>query len=396
MKLSIISDLHLGFASGTEREEDSFEAAQEAIEMSADCDAILVAGDIFDTRTPTTDTLIRAMQLFMKTNFWEGGARVSGGIGKDISGFSPLNLSGVPIVAIHGTHERRSKGLMNPVEGLEKAGFVIYLHCNGIVLEKNRERVCVQGLSGVPDQYAESVLSEWDPQPIEGAFNIFMLHQSVSPFLYSERMIDLEALPKGFDLYIAGHMHEPQQSTHSSSPFLIPGSTIQTQLNKESMQSRGFWILDTESRSLDFRELGTQRKVYYRAFENPEPGEIESEIEGILEEIADGRRLQTPSGQKDEKKPIIRIHLAGKETDTSEIQNRFQDLAILSFKKDFDDEAIPTRTLEEHRLSVQDLGRKLLRENLEAAGLDPEKFESIFELILEKRNEQAQELLYKA
>jgi DNA repair exonuclease SbcCD nuclease subunit len=383
MKLSIISDLHLGFASGTEREEDSFEAAQEAIEMSADCDAILVAGDIFDTRTPTTDTLIRAMQLFMKTNFWEGGARVSEGMGKDLSDFSPLNLSGVPIIAIHGTHERRAKGLMNPVEGLEKAGFVVYLHCNGVVLEKGGEKVCVQGLSGVPDQYAESVLYEWDPQPVKGCFNIFMLHQSVAPFLYSEKMIDLGSLPKGFDLYVAGHMHDPQTSRHSDAPFLIPGSTIQTQLNKESIQSRGFWILDTESRSLDFRELAGQRKVYYRAFENPAPGEMETEIEAILESV------------HHEKKPIIRIRLTGREVDTSAIQAKFQELAILSFRKDFEEEALPTRTLEEHRLSVQELGRKLLRENLETAGLDPEKFESIFELLLEKRTEQAQELLYK-
>ena len=129
MKISIISDMHLGYAYGTERENDSFLAAEEAIEASADCDAILVGGDIFDTRTPTTETLIRSMQLFMKTNFWEGGAKVVEGVGgKSLSDFSPLNTSGVPIIAIHGTHERRSKGLMNPVEGLEKAGFVIYLH----------------------------------------------------------------------------------------------------------------------------------------------------------------------------------------------------------------------------------------------------------------------------
>jgi len=383
MKISIISDLHLGFGTGSEREEDSFEAASEAIEMSADCDAILVAGDIFDTRIPTTETLIRGMQLFMKTNFWEGGAKVSEGIGKDLSGYSPLNLSGVPIIAIHGTHERRAKGLMNPVEGLEKAGFVIYLHCNGVILEKKRERVCVQAMSGVPDQYAESVLSQWNPQPIQGIFNIFMFHQSVAPFLYADRTIGIEALPKGFDLYVAGHMHEPQQSSHSQNPFLIPGSTIQTQLNKESIQRRGFWILDTESRSLDFRELGSQRKVYYRAFENPEQEDIETEIEKILEETH-------------EKKPIIRIRLTGKETDTSAIQEKFQDQAILSFKKDFEEEPLEVKTLEEHTLSVQELGRKILRENLEKAGLDPEKFESIFELLLEKKVDAAQEILYKS
>ena len=383
MRISIISDMHLGYASGTEREEDSFQAAEEALESSSDCDAIIVAGDIFDSRVPTTETLIRAMQLFMRTNFWEGGAKITAGIGKDLSDFTPLNNSGVPIIAIHGTHERRTKGLMNPVEGMEKAGFVIYLHGNGVVLQKRKERVCVQGLSGVPDQYAEAALEQWNPRPVEGCFNIFMLHQSVSPFLYADSMIEKENLPKGFDLYIAGHMHEPQQSVHSGSPLLIPGSTIQTQLTKESVQSRGFWILDTESKELDFRELLGQRTVYYRAFENPAPQEIETEIEKILEE-------------SHEKKPMIRIRLTGKEISLLDMQEKYKDQAILSFKKDFEEEAIPIRSLEEHTLSVQELGRKLLRENFQAAGLDPERFESIFELLLEKKTEQAQEMLYRS
>jgi len=382
MKLSIISDMHLGFASGTERENDAFEAAEEAIEASQGCDAILVAGDIFDTRTPSTDILIRAMQLFMRTNFWKGGAWISEGISKDLSDFSPLNFTGVPVIAIHGTHERRSAGLLNPVEGLEKAGFVIYLHCNGIILQKDGERVCVQAMSGVPDQYAEAVLSEWNPRPVEGTFNILMLHQSVAPFLYSDRMIEVESLPRGFDLYVAGHMHDPQQSVHSDSPFLIPGSTIQTQLTKESAQGRGFWLLDTQTGEIEFRELESQRKVYYRSFDSPEPEEIENEIEEILEETH-------------EKKPIIRIRLSGKEIPVSEIQKKFEGQAILSFKKDFEEDMLPARTLEEHRLSVHELGRKLLRENLQSAGLDPEKFEGIFELLLEKKAEQAQELLYK-
>jgi DNA repair exonuclease SbcCD nuclease subunit len=223
-----------------------------------------------------------------------------------------------------------------------------------------------------------------------------MLHQSIAPFLYSDNTIDVRLLPKGFDLYIAGHMHESQQSMHSDAPFLIPGSTIQTQLNKDSTRTRGFWILDTGSKDLEFRELLGQRKVYYRSFEDPIHSQIESEIERILEEIADRRRLQTPSGQKDEKKPLIRIHLTGKEMDTSAIQEKFQDQAMLSFRKDFEEEALPAQTLEEHTLTVQELGRKLLRENLHSAGLNPERFESIFELLLEKKAEQAQELLYKA
>ncbi|NIQ17993.1 MAG: hypothetical protein GTN43_04250, partial [Candidatus Aenigmarchaeota archaeon] len=71
------------------------------------------------------------------------------GIEKDISKISEIALMGIPIVAIHGTHERRTKGLLNPVEALEKAGFLIYLHCNGVIFKKGSERVAVHGMSGV-------------------------------------------------------------------------------------------------------------------------------------------------------------------------------------------------------------------------------------------------------
>ncbi len=77
------------------------------------------------------------------------------------------------------------------------------------------------------------------------------------------------------------------------------------------------------------------------------------------------------------------------------LQKEFEGSAIISFKKDFEEPKLPAKTLEEHTLSVQELGKKILAENLQAAGLDPQRFEAIFELLLEKKIERAQEMLYK-
>ena len=152
MKISIISDLHLGYGQNTERENDSFEAFQEAVEKSLDCDVILLGGDMFDMKIPNTEVFTSAIGILKKTLEKENGIRIIGGVNKNTDEF-PLIKQGIPVIGIAGNHERRVKGLLNPVEALEKAGFLIYLHCNAIVLEKAGEKIAVHGMSSVPDQF---------------------------------------------------------------------------------------------------------------------------------------------------------------------------------------------------------------------------------------------------
>lgn len=382
MKISIFSDSHLGFGSGETRE-DPFECLEEAIENSRDSDLILIAGDIFDIRVPDTETLTRAMEILSKTTFMDTDIKLVNGINKEVNTLSQISLMGIPVIAIHGTHERRVKGFLNPVEALEKAGFLIYLHCNGVVFQKENEKVCIQGMSGVPDQYADSILSQWNPKPLPDCVNILMLHQSLSPFLYSPHTLESEKLPKGFDLYICGHIHESRKSKLGGSDLLIPGSFIHTQL-REDPQSKGFWVLDTSNMGLEFRELERQRMLYHKEFqtENLKQEDIENYIREVI-------------NNPHKKKPLIRIKLKGKPKEITfrEIENRFSQEAMVSFKRDFEECEFPIKNLEEHKLSVQELGRQILLKNLETLNLNPKIFEPIFELLLENNQERALEML---
>ena len=384
MKISILSDFHLGFGAGTEREDDAYDTAKEAMEKSLDSDVILIAGDMFDTRIPTTEIFVKAMQLLVKPMHSENGVRIAEGIGKKANEIPLIKSGGIPVVAIHGTHERRVRGLLNPVEALERAGFLVYLHCNGIILEKAKERVCIQGMSGVPDQFAEGVLEQWDPKPVKGCFNILMLHQSLSPFMYAPHLLPVEKLPRGFDLYVCGHMHEPRKSVYSGSPFLIPGSAVATQITRESVNPLGFWTLDTESKKPEFVAFGSQRRVYYMDLDagNLQTEDIEDEIRKILD-------------ARHSRKPMIRIKLTGKDREfpLEEIKAKFHERAIVSFRKETEEEEIQKKTLEEHRVSVQETGKRLLYENMKEAKLDPGLFEHVFELLLEDRTDEVIELL---
>ena len=242
-------------------------------------------------------------------------------------------------------------------------------------------------MSGVPDQYAESAMKQWNPKPVPGAFNIIMIHQSMVGFMYAKHLMSLNSLPEGFDTYINGHIHESRKDKYSGAPLLIPGSFVPTQLTKESVQSRGFWIIDTENvpPKFDFYEIENQRKVYFRTFRTDMNRNM------IIEE------LKTLSDTPHMKKPIIRVNFSGQEPVPEQFINdlriRFGSVAILSFKKEIEEELPAARSLEEQKISVQELGKKVLMKNLEEFRLDTKTFESLFELLLEKKDEDAINLL---
>lgn len=364
MQIILISDTHLGFAQGTERWEDAFLTFEEGVAKALDADLLILAGDVFDTRIPTTETFSRAMEILLDARK------------KPPLAFQGLNKNSphqpVPVIAIHGNHERRVKGLVNPVEALEKGGFLTHLHCNGIIVEKDREKVAIQGISSVPEQYFENIIREWNPLPIPGCYNIFLFHQNLEGFLYSEKAISPSLLPRGFDLYICGDIHESHHSSLEGKPLILPGSTVATQLKKDSTSPRTFTRIDTKTGAIDFVPFENQRKIYYE--ECSSLAEAEELVRKILKE-------------KHAIKPVIKIKSFFPPED---LEARFSDKALLNI---VDQRSLPSVELEEQRLSAQESGKNLLRKNLGQAGLNPQLFEAVFELLLEKKDGEALSLL---
>ncbi|MCK4714792.1 MAG: hypothetical protein KAT35_04400, partial [Candidatus Aenigmarchaeota archaeon] len=328
-------------------------------------------------RTPSTDTLTRCMDLLIKPMTAGNGTVIVRGIGKDVERLTPLHQQGIPVIAIHGTHERRVKGLINPIQALEKAGFLIYLHASGVIMERNGERACIQGMSGVPDQFSEAVLRRWNPKPERNCFNIFMIHQSVSPFMYAQHLLPINKFPRGFDLYVLGHMHESKKTVHSDSTLLIPGSLIPTKLTKEEISPRGFWIRDTRSGDAAFLPLDSQRRVYCIEHDRKQT-DLEKELEKLLE-------------HPHHKKPLIRV--SGRDIDVQSLNARFGDRSIISVRQPAEEKPPQAVGTKEHMLSVRELGKNLLGKNLESAGLDTETFMGVFDLLVNDRGEEALRLL---
>jgi DNA repair exonuclease SbcCD nuclease subunit len=344
-------------------------------------------------KIPSPETLGNAMEML--AGMVMGGAGKELKIAKLLGGKEIRNHPNARIIAIHGTHERRAHELINPVQILEKAGFLIHLDKNGIVLEKDMEgqtgpdKVAIQALGGVPDQYTEQELRAWEPRPQTGCFNIFMLHQNMTEFMPKQvqHTLDKDKLPPGFDLYLNGHIHRPEQSTVHGKPLIICGSLVPTQIVKESTKPLGFWEIVTpespESQlNIVFKPLEKQRKVFIADMEDPGKEDLEKEIEKALETESD-------------EKPIIRINVKGKldRQKIKEIQTRFGDKAIITIRHELEEEHLEGRSIEQHRLSVNELGAKLLDENLRGAKLDPKLYNTVFELLLHGKQKEALDLI---
>lgn len=279
MKIAVVSDLHIGcerFA------EDALAQAKEALEKaSEEADAILLPGDVFDKRFPKPDVIADAIELFRPLSDRKWGAKVA-----SFRSDASKVYTDIPVVAISGTHERTSEGKDNPLSLLSLAGLLIDTSEATTVLEKDGERVAIFGLGGLSEDHIKEKLQQLAPSPEPGAFNIFMFHQSVYEILpFNDGFIRYQDLPKGFDLYLCGHIHNRIEAMVHGKKLLIPGSTVLTQLKEAEQERKGFILLDTSTNTHKFEYINSRRFVVKKlSFDSATPESVREACERAVED----------------------------------------------------------------------------------------------------------------
>jgi len=394
LKIAVLADFHLGYVRFLD---DSFEQAERAFSRACEeAELVVLLGDIFDSRIPKQEILARSFKLFRNAFGKKWEAKLASYDSKD----GRKNYAEVPVVAIHGTHERRTKELVNPIELLEKAGFLVNVHAATAVFEKDGERIALQGMGGIPEEYAKSALEALSPKPVDGAFNVFLFHQSMKEFLPGESLMGMEDLPKGFDLYLCGHIHAKTiQKLDSGAYFIIPGSTVVTQMRKEDVGGKGFFVFDTKSKEAVFREI--QSRPFF--FE-----ELEFKQASLEEVLAKARKgIEKLLENKTEVKPLIKLKLRGSmakglnqsNLDVSSIAGEFEDRAIVEVDKDLESETLKEkidklRSLRESKLSVKDIGIEILKNKLKQYGFKSDiDIETLYALLSEEGKGSAEKTL---
>lgn len=404
MRIAVLSDFHFGYGYNTDLEEDSFTNAEEAVQQALKdgADLIIIAGDIFDTRYPKTPVWSRAIRILVKPLTAENTGTRFVSCTKDLKKVSRRTLEHVPVVALHGNHERRGKST-NTLEALENAGLLVHLHKHTVVFEKDGEgtRVAIHGMSWVPDRYAKQDLEEWDPKPLPDCVNILVLHQSIHPYLYSpleKPSIEASGLPRGFDLIIDGHLHGAGTESVRGTPLLFPGSTVITQFDKtEANGEKGFYIVDINPAlkpasgsgktvvGFSFVPIEGRRMFFFEDVATS--GGLRYNIEDRLDSILTRRFA---------KRPLIKLKIVGSESEYSEqdikdIQRKYSGAAILRFVKELESPEITEkveflRNLRDQKLSAEEIGLSVLHNNLEELSfMSSFDVDGVFGLLVEGR-----------
>lgn len=386
MKVSIISDTHFGYKWGSDREEDTFENAREAFKNSLDADVIILPGDIFDKKIPKQEVLDRAAEVLSEA--MEGSRTVEAD--QDLG----MHGEGIPVVAIHGTHERRPSDYTNPIELMDKTGHLKHINNEKIVFEKDGEKLAVHGMGGVPEHYAPDVMEKYSPEPVEDAFNILVVHQSIEGFVYTpedEEFLTLEDFPDGFDMVVDGHIHwyniERFPSEDGEVPLIFPGSTVTTQMRKiEAEKDKGFLMLDTKENDLEFVPLENPRDVHYIEIDvdGEDWSEVKQRARERLEEVADPER-----------KPLVNLKLQGKtegRVNPRELKKMFHSSMYLNVNSSVD--GVETEKVELQETDALEEGMKVLEDKLDSdLKMDHDSF---FQLLENGKPSEAEKMLKEA
>lgn len=359
--------MHLGY----ERfHHDAYKQAEEALEKAySNADMIIIAGDIFDYRHPKPEVIAEAITLFRNLSKKQFSARVTGFEGQSTT------YTDIPVMAIPGTHERRAEGIVNPVDLLNFAGLLVDASQARVTVEKDldgkKDKVAVSGIGGISEERFKEVLQRLAPKPVPGMFNVLMFHQSVYELLpFNKDFIHIDELPKGFDLYVDGHIHNKVEERCHGKRLLIPGSTVITQLKEAEQDGKGFFIYDTKDDSYGFQKIKSRKFLLVREdISEKTPEEIRSDISNKIEELL----------KHNQDRPILRVEVSGKmkkgfkniDLDFQGLPKTYEDRAIVEIAKKGIDEAKSQYDLESIRhgilenVSIKDYGLGIFLQKLE-------------------------------
>ena len=362
MKIAFVTDCHFGYR---RFEQDAYQQGREAILAAArEADVLILGGDNFDVPLPRMETIADVTKIL----------REAAGV------FASRGFMSAPIFAIHGNHDRRARGFVHPTELLAQGGFLTLFHNKTVRYERNGEKIAISGMGSVPEDMARAGLEAIQCKPVEGAFNIFVVHQSFQEFerIPHEEYITFEDLPDGYDLYLCGHVHQPSLT----GKVLNPGSTVITQLRADEVGQRGWLIYDTLAKKAEFRPVKS-RQLFHKVleFSDAKPEEVRAAVEKAAHEIVSQNISPAPVA-----KIVVKGTLAQGFSGSDLRLPQFGDNVYVENEMNSDslrERIAQIKLSRDKKRSSREIGMELLREKLKGTSYslgDPEK---VFEMLLE-------------
>jgi DNA repair protein SbcD/Mre11 len=276
VRFAHLADLHLGGWRDEKLKALGLEAFTKAIDMIVEeaPDFVVIAGDLFNTALPSIEAVKHAsVQL------------------------SRLRMAAIPVYFIAGSHDYSvsGKSMLDVLEGAGLARNVQKAHYSDggrIVLEYTLDEKSGVKLAGLPgkkgaleSQYYEVLDREAAAE--ESGTKVFLFHMLLSEF---KRATDdlipsspTAVLPPGFSYYAGGHPHLVDHKRFGDGIVAYPGPLFPNNFEElEELGSGGFYFVDLERGSLDWRRILTRPLVRIDVSFDGEPAALQ---ERILEEL---------------------------------------------------------------------------------------------------------------
>ncbi len=233
------ADTHLGYKQyhSEVRRKDFFEAFEivikDAVEMQVD--AVVHAGDLFDSRNPTLEDLLETINIL-----------------------SRLKAAGIPFFGIVGNHE--SKQNTQWLDLFQEMGLAARLGKKPQLVGD----VAVYGIDSVPRSkiplFDYSGFEAPDSSQPENCRTLLVMHQIVQPFPYAEWDCAevLEKFPFKVDAVLLGDYHKYEKFKVGETWVTYPGSTERNSTSEEEPRSYNIITLSDEGLEISKRTIPTR------------------------------------------------------------------------------------------------------------------------------------------
>ncbi|MFZ2497947.1 metallophosphoesterase [Methanosarcina sp.] len=244
------ADTHLGYRQyhSEVRRQDFFKAFElvidDAIEMQAD--AVVHAGDLFDSRNPTLEDLLETISILFR-----------------------LKAAGIPLFGIVGNHE--SKQNTQWLDLFEEMGLAARLGKKPQMIGEGD--AAIYGIDSVPKSkiplfdYSGFEAPESSSSLSENCKKLLVMHQIVQPFPYADWDCAevLDKLPFKIDAILLGDYHKYEKIKVGDAWVTYPGSTERNSTSEREPRSYNIITLSDEGVEISRRTIPTRDFLFISA-----------------------------------------------------------------------------------------------------------------------------------
>jgi len=281
MKFAHLADIHIGAWRDDKLKEINLQTFEKAFDdiIKRKVDFIVISGDIFHVNIPDLDSVKRVVIRLQEAK-----------------------KQGIPVYVVYGSHDY-SPNSTSIIDILVAGGLLTrvmdaHLEANEVKLsfvtdEKTNVKLC--GISGRSYSMERDYYEILDRKNLEDqkGFKIFVLHSAINEMKpvssAYDKGVQQSYLPRGFDYYAGGHIHEYVQYRDKefgwiAYPGTLFGSDFTDLENVANGMKRGYIIVDFEDKvkKVSFIETTLPKVEFYHVNGD---NKTSRELSGILREL---------------------------------------------------------------------------------------------------------------